>query len=142
MGSAADIVVKELRRELEGYVLFLATEIQANLVESTPVDTGWARANWLASVGVPNTSSPGRPKGKSKISKRPKVVTSYKLGSGGIWIANNVPYIGRLADGWSQQAPAGWVDAAIQRAMNAARSYKKTFISTAAAVALTYGRGG
>ena len=44
-------------------------------------------------------------------------VLSYQLGQGSIYITNNVPYIDRLNNGWSQQSPAGFVDKAVQVAV-------------------------
>lgn len=91
----------------------------------TPVDTGWARANWgmhIGRAGVPTTPmgkyDESRSKWESGVSS-PISSTSYFnipeiLSAIGaypfIWIYNNVPYILTLEDGHSStQAPTGMV---------------------------------
>ena len=95
------------------------TEAVANLQEATPVATGWARANWLPSVGQPATDvvgAPGQPDASATESGLARVLT-YKLGEGDAFIANNVPYISVLDGGSSTQAPAGFVDVAVDKAV-------------------------
>lgn len=99
------------------------------LVIGTPVDTGRARSNWQLSVGHSLGAEigpyvPGR-KGSSAaenaaaaIAQAQGAVSSRKSGQD-IFITNNVGYIEKLNDGWSAQAPAGFV----QTAVEAARSY-------------------
>ena len=52
--QVADILAG-LEREVAHVVAVVVTEAVANLQEATPVATGWARANWLPSVGQPAT---------------------------------------------------------------------------------------
>ena len=100
-------------------------------VLKTPVDTGRARSNWVVSIGVPRTDAPKSAKGPRGGQGRRGVKTDatnealedgratilgYKLGKGGIFISNNVPYIGRLDAGSSAQAPQGMTSAAIKAA--------------------------
>ena len=96
------------------------------IVSATPVDTGQARSNWLVST----------------ISPRIETIPPYSLGSGGstgaanvaaalaqgraviatrrdgddIFIANSLDYIERLNEGFSAQAPAMFVEAAVAAA--------------------------
>lgn len=88
----------------------------------TPVDTGRARANWLVSVGVAeysvrevNNLSKGAAANVALEQGR-DAASGYKLGQGGIFITNSVPYIGVLDAGSSAQAPNGMTAAAIQAA--------------------------
>ncbi|MBT2244574.1 hypothetical protein JQK15_13600 [Sphingobium sp. BHU LFT2] len=60
----------------------IALNIYGDLLAETPVDTGQAKQGWTLDDS-----------GK-------KVIT----------IENRVPYIERLATGWSDQAPDGWID--------------------------------
>lgn len=102
----------------------LTLRVTANLIEDTPVDTGWASSNWVPSIGVPFTSIAGSKDG-SKVtldrspSERGKadVVANYTLDKGAIYISNNVPYIKFLNEGSSAQAPALFVEAAVERAL-------------------------
>lgn len=88
-------------------------------VLATPVDTGRARANWLVSIGTPeykydDEATEGDV--QSSLSQAQSTVAEYKLGSGGIFITNSVPYIVPLENGSSAQAPQGMTEAAIQAA--------------------------
>lgn len=98
-----------------------AALILATVVPATPVDTGRARSNWVVSIGTPLLVERGPPfdkTGSSAISRgraaiygrNPEVPTT-------IYICNNLPYIQRLNEGWSAQAPAGYVQEAVQTAL-------------------------
>lgn len=129
MGMRDDIkrVKLEVRESTTKEIIALALQIHGELVDNpptgTPVDTGWASANWWPSVGSPATANTGRADEGSisgRESQRSAGVTqvlSYQLGQGPIYITNNVPYIDRLNNGWSQQSPAGFVDRAVQVAV-------------------------
>ena len=82
-------------------------------VFATPVDTGRARANWLVAIGAPNVVATESTDANAALSQGSIMAQSYKLGQGGIFITNNVPYIGLLDAGSSAQAPAGMTAAAI-----------------------------
>lgn len=102
------------------------------LVLETPVDTGRARSNWIVSLVAPVLAdimpyAPGQKLGKGE---RENAQAAIDQGSGqivvarpgqDIYISNNVHYIGRLNDGWSAQAPAGFVQAAVHRAVAVVR---------------------
>lgn len=88
----------------------LCINILNDLVQQTPVDTGAARANWVVSIGSPNSASSltqtdyssSRTEGERTIMAAPVFKNIY--------IQNNLPYIRRLNDGWSLQAPSKYVD--------------------------------
>lgn len=111
--GSLQFVIDDLRDFTAQRSVGLSLEIHAELTESTPIDTGWARSNWQMAVGTPATGVVGSPGSPGS----PPLVTSYRLGQGPINITNNVPYIQVLNDGHSQQAPAGFVEAAIDRAV-------------------------
>ena len=46
-----------------------------------------------------------------------EVATQYTLDQGSVFVSNNVPYILKLNDGHSQQAPAGFIQTAIHKAV-------------------------
>jgi len=103
------------------------------LVLETPVDTGRARSNWQVSLGSPLSSErepyvPGEALGKGEgqnaagaLAQAQERIGARRSGQD-IYIQNNVDYIGALNDGSSAQAPAGFVQAAIQRAVSAVRN--------------------
>lgn len=96
----------------------MAGLILTGVVTSTPVDTGRARGNWVVSVGTPatNESKTLDKTGRGTIGRGQRIIATRNPGST-IFLCNNVPYIGRLNDGYSAQAPAGFVEAQIQAAI-------------------------
>ena len=111
------------------------------LVLATPVDTGRARSNWRVGIGASATAviepyAPGKKLGISEganagaaIAAGLARINSVRGASGrggglqtAIYISNNTPYIGNLPngrglnDGYSKQAPAGFIEAALLEA--------------------------
>lgn len=119
MASSANVqrVMNELNRFASRVITLIAVEITSNLIASTPVDTGWARANWLPSVGAPRSSPAGSRESVSSGAQTSGLaqLRSYHLNRGAVFIANNVPYIGDLNNGTSRQAPAGFVQSSVLR---------------------------
>lgn len=103
----------------------VALAADAAVVLGTPVDTGRARSNWQAELDKPaegevNPFSPGEAgstggqNARSAIGAAAAVVSKYNGDRNReIHLTNNLPYIGRLNDGWSAQAPAGFVEEAV-----------------------------
>ena len=75
----------------------------------TPVDTGWARNNWVASIGSPNSNIlEGYDKSGDLAMQRASLISLSAPGK--VWyLTNNVAYIQKLEYGYSQQAPSGMV---------------------------------
>lgn len=119
----------------------------ANIVKETPADSGRARNNWFLSVGAPSnktttSASIGGGGSLSQAGKMPKDVLHNK-----IFFTNNLSYIGVLEyggfpspvekgsyikrsksyeilsiNGFSKQAPNGWVRATVIKMQNKIRS--------------------
>lgn len=83
-----------------------------DLVDTTPVKTGKARASWKISPGSPFTRE--IPDGYYTIPSPPNL-DRYKRNWTKWYIANTAPYIEDLNAGSSRQAPAGFVQLAIQK---------------------------
>ena len=88
------------------------------------MDTGRARSNWIASVNTPSRKeveayAPGEDLGSGEMANAQRALdqaatTIAQVRQGDtIWISNNLAYIQRLDDGYSKQAPAGFVDRAV-----------------------------
>lgn len=117
-------IIEALEGVTEDLVRRAATNITGELISNTPVDTGWARANWVPSLGTPFTGN------SEPQSRRPRAsqvaqaaarqstglseVLAYTLAVDRVFISNNVPYIQLLNDGSSAQAPAMFVQDAIR----------------------------
>lgn len=123
MANEVRIVIDRLEDVTGQIIAKLAVNTTAELIERTPVDTGWARANWVPGVGAPppSASTPtDRDSRQSAASGRAGAqqagiasVLGYKVGRGSVFISNGVPYVVVLNEGSSTQAPAGFVQAAI-----------------------------
>jgi len=74
---------------------------------------GRARSNWLASVGSARTEA-GDQVTRSAGDSVQATLAAFNLNDT-IFITNNLPYIKRLNEGHSTQAPAGFIDAIIAR---------------------------
>lgn len=95
------------------------------VVSATPVDTGRARSNWIASLDQANlsthepyapgdTGSTGAANTQAALDQATRTVSGYNGDSHKeIHLTNNLPYIERLNQGWSRQAPAGFVEEAL-----------------------------
>lgn len=114
----------ELTASLADEVRKVGFKVLQGVTLKTPKDTGLATSGWL--VGIQNapsdtpTAAPGasasaglaQSAGLSVIGQYPK----QELPD--LWIVNNLPYIGRLNDGYSLQAPAKFVEQSIAEAVS------------------------
>jgi hypothetical protein len=75
---------------------------------------GQARRNWQVTVGTPSRTplSGVDPTGQSALSAGYVAIGSLSQPSA-VWIANPLPYMERLENGWSKQAPTGMVANAV-----------------------------
>lgn len=126
---------KRIDRNVPTLLRKVALSVDQAVVVATPVDTGRARSNWRASVNAPLTgtippyvpSTRGKaagPNTAAAIQQAVAAVSTVDSAKDVIYISNNLPYIGRLNDGYSAQAPAGYVQRAIGAASNAVRVSK------------------
>jgi hypothetical protein len=121
-------IIADLTRFTSQETLALALDVQANLQEDTPRDTGWARANWVPSIGAPHidVSVEGR-KGRrtgaevaeaaAEQADATQSLLGYDIKRGAIFTTNNVPYIIPLNEGHSPQAGAAFVQRSVGRAL-------------------------
>lgn len=137
MGFREDIAAAKLQIEnvTNETIIDVTLRIHATLVgpapTGTPVDLGWASANWFINVGSPTRGNDGQipETGVAAVAVREaeqgatvaRFVSGYDYTKGQTaHVGNNVPYINRLNNGWSDKAPAGFVDDAVQEAVIAA----------------------
>jgi len=116
----------QLENETEEEAIRMVLDIHEKLVTDTPVDTGWSASNWLLSTGKSITRVAGS---KEKISIQERSagaasILSWTFSKGAAYDTNNVPYIQDLNDGSSKQAPRGFVQLAIQAAVETSNRKK------------------
>ena len=93
----------------------LALELFAELLQTTPVDTGRARAGWNLGPMLTNNVPPKDKSGYGyDVSMNVNPAMAPK-DAPIIYIYNNVEYIGRLNAGSSTQAPREFVQIAIDK---------------------------
>lgn len=109
MGIVGDDLDKEIDKELRKTTLGILRDV----VVPTPVKTGRARGNWQ--ITERDTT-----KDIDRLDKTGQTVIStesakVKAGADLYYITNNLPYIERLNDGYSDQAPKKFIETAIKR---------------------------
>lgn len=114
--------IAEEKRQLEKLVgtlsRRLSSDILSRLVLASPVDTGRFRGNWQMDVGrfIDDELAIEDKSGAITISRELAKLRGSSSPFTIVTIQNNLPYAGRLNDGHSRQAPAGFVEAAIDQA--------------------------
>ena len=109
MGVVGDFLADEIDKEARKVALGILRDV----VLQTPVKTGRARGGWQASTTDTTTQLDRLDKdGSPTITAESGNIT---IGADTYYIVNNLPYIERLNDGYSKQAPAKFVETAIKR---------------------------
>ena len=119
----------EIAQEADRTVRMAALAADQAVVMATPVDKGRARSNWIVQMDAPartaidayvpgDKGSTAGPNSASAIAQGQAVIAGYDGDrNSGIAISNNLPYIDALNSGSSRQAPAGFVEKAVQAAV-------------------------
>jgi hypothetical protein len=92
-------------------------EAYRQLTISTPVDTGRARFGYNCSISEKDQTVPTPGKYSLDATRATKIFTVSVPMEKAFYITNDVPYIGRLNDGYSQQAPARFWELCVYNAM-------------------------
>lgn len=121
-GFNAEDIARNIMRELKLVREQLGVVFIQDIVPRTPVDTGHARRNWQVNWGVPNFNElPGVDRaGANTVQNGLSKIRAGRDRNAflPLVIENNVPYIDKLNQGSSKQAPPMFIDLAIQRAVN------------------------
>lgn len=120
MGTEADRLGRMMTEHVGGAIRALGYNLVTELYAKTPVDTTNARNNWVASVGHPSSIRFGSKAAPSMqaLVQGVRQIARYRLVHGTLWVVNNVRYIGDLNAGTSRQAPAGYVQRAIEKVVH------------------------
>lgn len=107
---AADLrkFAERTKQSLDATCRGVAIKWFSGTVNSTPVDTGRLRGNWLVSTGSPIVSELAR-FDKTGAVVQGEIVQAVQ-GAGAVnYLTNNLPYAERIEYGYSDQAPEGMV---------------------------------
>jgi hypothetical protein len=132
-GSRA-FVIATIRAQAELLIKQIVLDIVANLRRAaseggSPVDTGWLRANWVASIGEPFDGTVGTREqaeqgnvdnARSEQSTQ-EFFTNYGLNDGSGYVSNNVPYVLIRNERGGKVAQKFFVQRAIKEAVDRAR---------------------
>lgn len=109
---------KEIKQLGNQKKIKIALIIEKDLTQVTPVDTTQAVSNWQVKVGT-KASSPVLPYSTTRQTSAAIAVSiaenELKRAKPGqpVYISNLLPYINKLNDGSSKQAPAGFKERAV-----------------------------
>lgn len=125
--------MKEIDRMNEAYKIQIKKAMKVGIIEalrqvtiSTPVDTGRARWGWYLSVKAPSPETPPEGKyGAPKINERMQAINENFTISDTLYLTNNVPYVPKLNNGSSKQAPARFVEKSAEIAQQAVLKWLK-----------------
>lgn len=114
--SQVDDIIGQLENGTQERARQLVINLHERFQAVNPVDTGWSRSNWLASIGRPREGTIGS---KEDVDNTQAIlsltsISSWTFSQGSAYLVNNVPYIRDLNNGSSPQAPAGWIEMGIQ----------------------------
>lgn len=95
---------RRISRGISNFVIDLVHRLIATDGSGTPRDTGWAAANWTATIGVARVGTVGTraaaEQGNVSFASQnlglAQLATGYKLEQGDVHVTNNVPYIALL----------------------------------------------
>ena len=105
---AADTGMRVVARNVNKYGRAMGLEALRRLIHKTPVDEGIARGNWFTNVGSAADEQtdvvrlPGVVLADGRV-----VIADWAMMEADLHLTNNVPYIERLENGYSRQAPQG-----------------------------------
>lgn len=130
-----NVRARNLPGEVNRVKRLAALACDQTVVLSTPVDTGRARSNWIVTNGEPNdgTIEPYAPTTQGGLGETANANAALAQGRDeigrskpeqDICITNNLEYIEPLNRGHSAQAPAMFVEEAIQTALDAVAGAK------------------
>ena len=91
MSTDIRIVMKDLRKEVHQPLDRMARDIYLEIIKTTPKRTGQAQRAWT----------------------KPENVSPDDFNA--VITTNRLPYIERLEDGWSKQAPDGFIQPSIDK---------------------------
>ena len=109
---AREIQVREIGKycedQMEKLLRAAVLETDSLVKQASPVDTGRFQASWQ--VGENSASGTGVPAGSYSGTSSINRIGYQQEKVGNIYsVHNNLPYAEPLANGWSNKAPAGWI---------------------------------
>lgn len=116
LSVAMELQAARVERDVAGVMRLVSVEITREVVPATPVKTGLARGNWQATLNIPASQATPRldPSAIAAVQQAEQVARALQVRDT-FYLVNRVPYISALAAGFSVQAPAGYINVAVDR---------------------------
>ncbi len=118
------LIMAQLNKVAESVIKQAATGITKTLAVVTPVDTGFARTNWIPTISTPfegtigDRSTLAGINGNTQKTGIAAINANYTISKGKAYVTNNVEYITSLNDGTSKQAPRAFVQQTIAKVLS------------------------
>jgi len=118
-------LLKKMRERVGRVKRAVVLHVHAGVTKRTPVDTGRARGSWNVAINHVDSSTLPPVAAASGVSKAlggrgfkrygaPRPAVGRIEAGDEVFVSNHLPYIAKLNDGSSKQAPAGFVQVAIE----------------------------
>lgn len=119
-------LAKNFQKNANVVVKNIASNATRDVVLKTPVATGQARGNWRLNPTTPDEKAYIGPAyydkaGFSTIAKATRGI--YRSNASAFYLTNNLPYIQRLNEGYSKQAPALFIQSCVYAASKTYTKY-------------------
>ena len=97
-------IIGDLGHKADILLGVIVLETDKKLKEQSPVDEGTFRASWrISETEIDESVNKEGDTTTQNYSNKIEIGNNY-------YLTNSLPYAQRLAEGWSQQAPSGWVE--------------------------------
>ena len=118
MDDIATMIHKEVDKVTKELVETIYDILTGSPPYGTPIDTGWASANWMINAGMPTPGTVADEGSASTAKKNSQnslatFLNSDLSGVDSIYIDNRVSYIDKLNNGTSDQSPRDFVELAV-----------------------------
>jgi hypothetical protein len=118
-GSPAERLRKDLEANLAAGISIAVANIDNDLKDGSPVDTGRFRLGWIRVEGKGADSNAMPAEGQDSYPAPPKTTPQQVNGKEDQRILNNLPYAQRLSlQGWSKKVSADWFTRIAQNVEN------------------------
>jgi hypothetical protein len=109
MSLASDIkkFAEKTNNTIDEVIISFVLDVSERVILGTPVDTGWAMNNWVASINTPNIGVPNEADKLAQTALSGAAFVSLTAPGKVFYLTNNVAYINRLEYGYSKKAPYG-----------------------------------
>jgi len=108
IGEQLRRVAKKKEVEVEQLTRGIFLEAVGNIIAKTPVDSGFARGSWVASINSPSSELPEREdksdKGEDTAEAEKAKISDFDVGDS-LFLVSNAPYMEKLEYGGYSQGP-------------------------------------